>query len=271
MTDKNASAHKPDRMAVVILAAGKGTRMRSDLPKVLHLLDGKPLVEHVVETAEKLSPEKIVVVVGYKAEMVKTALKSTPLNSGLEAGAKARAKNISFVEQKEQLGTAHAVLCSKSELEKFDGVVIVLSGDVPLIDKETILELIRLRNKTASPVALLTADAPDPAGYGRIIRGNGGEIAAIVEEGDATQEQKAICEINAGVYVFDAAFLFNAIWRITPDNTQKEFYLTDVVRIALASGEKVSALKTANIDRVRGVNRPEELEALNNRAAKAKK
>jgi bifunctional N-acetylglucosamine-1-phosphate-uridyltransferase/glucosamine-1-phosphate-acetyltransferase GlmU-like protein len=186
--------------------------------------------------------------------MVKTALK---------------AKKVSFVEQKEQLGTAHAVLCSKPELEKFDGTLVVLSGDVPLIDRETISKLIELKEISASPAALLTAEAKDPSGYGRIIRGDGGEIAAIVEERDATAAQKAIREINAGIYVFDSAFLFGAIAGITPDNSQKEFYLTDVVRIALASGKKVSALKTADMDLVTGVNRPEELSALNNRAAKA--
>jgi UDP-N-acetylglucosamine diphosphorylase/glucosamine-1-phosphate N-acetyltransferase len=234
-------------VAVVILAAGKGKRMKSDLPKVLHKIGGKPLVEHVVGVAKELLPEKIILVVGHGAQLVKDALKG---------------EEILFAEQVEQHGTAHAVACSKNQLEGFHGKIIVLSGDVPLIDSATLRSLIKLKDKTGASVALLTADAEDPHGYGRIIRSASGDVTAIVEERDATPDQKAIREINAGIYAFDSDFLFRAIEKITPDNDQKEYYLTDVVRIAIAEGGKVSALKAADFNRVMGVNRPEELEAL---------
>jgi bifunctional UDP-N-acetylglucosamine pyrophosphorylase/glucosamine-1-phosphate N-acetyltransferase len=236
-------------IAVVILAAGKGKRMNSDLPKVLHKLGGQPLIGHVVATAKKLSPKKIVVVVGHGSEKVKAALK---------------VEKILFAEQIEQHGTAHAVSCAKKLLDGFLGKIIVLSGDVPLIDAATLLALIKLQDDNGAGAALLTADAENPDGYGRIIRSADGGVTAIVEERDATPAQKSVREINAGIYVFDSEFLFGALEKITPDNDQKEYYLTDVVRIALADGVKVSALKTSDFSRIMGVNRPEELAALEN-------
>ncbi|MBI3795072.1 MAG: NTP transferase domain-containing protein [Nitrospinae bacterium] len=244
MTTKDAAK---SGLAVVILAAGKGTRMKSDLPKVLHKLAGRPLVSHVVETAEKLSPDKIIVVVGYKGDLVRESL----------AG-----KAVLFAEQAEQLGTAHAVASARKLLEGFKGAVIVLSGDVPLIDAGTLRELVELRERTGAGVALLSAEVDNPTGYGRIIRVDG-RVTAIVEEYDADAAQKRVKEMNAGVYVFDADFLFVALEKIRPDNAQKEYYLPDVARIALESGVGVSAFKTEDYIKVTGVNRPEELETLN--------
>lgn len=234
-------------MAVVILAAGRGKRMKSDLPKVLHPLGGKTLVEHVVDVAREISTDKIVVVVGHKGSMVKEALGDP---------------KIIFAEQKEPLGTAHAVSTAMESLHGFAGKIVVLSGDVPLMDSATIKGLVKLRDDDGSGVALVTADAENPAGYGRIIRSHDGRVEAIVEERDATDAQKAVREINAGTYVFEAGFLRRALEMIKPDNDQEEYYLTDVVKIALATGVRVSALKAPDSSRVMGVNRPEELKAL---------
>ncbi|MBI5177866.1 MAG: NTP transferase domain-containing protein [Nitrospinae bacterium] len=239
------------RTAVVILAAGKGTRMNSDIPKVLHPLAGRPLVSHVVHTAKRLNPERIVVVVGYKGEMVKQAL----------AGEEAH-----FAEQTEQLGTAHAVMQANTALVGFAGTVVVLSGDVPLVRAETIAALIALARGEVSPVAFLSTEVENPSGYGRVLRGGNGKVAAIVEERDATPDQKLIKEINGGIYAFDSGYLFAALKKVSADNDQKEYYLTDVVKIALAEGRKVAALKLDDSRQILGVNRPEELEALNRHA-----
>ncbi len=234
-------------LAVVVLAAGRGKRMKSDLPKVLHPLGGKTLVERVVDVAKEISPDKIIVVVGHKGGMVKEAL----------GGAK-----IIFAEQKEPLGTAHAVSTAMESLRGFAGKIVVLSGDVPLMDSATLRALVKLRDDEGSGVALVTADAENPAGYGRILRSPDGRVEAIVEERDATEAQKAVREINAGTYVFEAGFLRRALAMIKPDNDQEEYYLTDVVKLALAEGVRVSSLKAPDSSRVMGVNRPEELKAL---------
>ncbi len=238
------------KTVVLILAAGRGTRMKSDLPKVLHPLAGRPLVGHVVETAKELSPEKIVVVVGYMAQSVKDALRDEALV---------------FAEQKEQRGTGHAVMQAESALASFEGNLLVLSGDVPLVRADTLRELLALSGKTMAHVALLTAEAENPYGYGRIVRGVDGEVQAIVEERDATPNQKMIKEINGGIYVFDSRFLFDALRQLAPDNEQNEFYLTDVVKIALRSGNRVAALRLSDTQQISGVNRPEELEEINRR------
>ncbi|MBI3580874.1 MAG: NTP transferase domain-containing protein [Nitrospinae bacterium] len=246
MANKDAPASAPG-LAVVILAAGRGKRMKSDLPKVLHPLGGRTLVERVVDVAREISPDKIVVVVGHKGGMVREAL----------GGA-----SVIFAEQEEQWGTAHAVSTALESLRGFAGKIVVLSGDVPLMDSSTLRALVKLRDDEGSGVALVTADAENPFGYGRIIRSPDGRVEAVVEERDATEAQKAVREINAGTYVFESGFLRRALAQIKPDNDQEEYYLTDVVKIALAEWVRVSALKAPDFSRVMGVNRPEELEAL---------
>ena len=233
-------------VAIVILAAGKGTRMKSDLPKVLHPFAGEPLVAHVARTAREIA-DTVVAVVGYKAEAVRDALAGT---------------GTLFAEQREQLGTAHAVMQARAALAGFNGAVAVLSGDVPLIRAATVRRLLALAAETGAAVTLLSAECGNPAGYGRVIRDAGGAVSAIVEERDASPVQKAITEINGGIYVFDAPFLWSALERITPANSQKEYYLTDAVNIALTQGKKVAALKLPDAGEIAGVNTVDELAAL---------
>lgn len=230
-------------LAVVILAAGKGTRMKSPYPKVLHLLAGEPLVVHVVETSLALSPQRILVVVGFKASLVKEALKSYPLE---------------FVFQGEQLGTGDAVKRTEASLQNFQGEVLVLCGDVPLLQSETLEALLQEHRKQKAVVTILTAELENPTGYGRIVRGAGGLVQRIVEEKDATPEERQIKEINSGTYVFDKDFLFSALKEVRPENVQKEYYLTDVVEIAVKRGQRVAAYLISDPDEILGVNSQEE-------------
>ncbi len=234
-------------VAVVILAAGKGTRMKSDMPKVLHPFAGEPLVAHVARTAREIA-DTVVAVVGYKAEMVQEALAGT---------------GTLFAEQREQLGTAHAVMQARAALNSFNGTVAVLSGDVPRVRAATVRRLLALASESGAAVTLLSAECQHPAGYGRVIRDAGGAVTAIVEERDASPAQKAVTEINGGIYVFDSVFLWGALEQIRPTNDQKEYYLTDVVKIALAQGKTVAAMKLPDIGEIAGVNTLDELAALN--------
>jgi UDP-N-acetylglucosamine diphosphorylase/glucosamine-1-phosphate N-acetyltransferase len=237
----------PRKRAVVILAAGKGTRMKSDKPKVLHHLRGKPLIEYVVETAQDLHPEMIVTVVGYGASDVMKSL------SG---------KTISFAIQKEQLGTAHAVLSAKDELAGFDGEILVLCGDVPLLRSETLEELLSIHQRDGSALSLLSVDTDNPRGYGRIVRGRGGEVLMNVEEGDADPEQKKINEINGGIYVFDSRFLFESLEKVSSDNSQGEYYLPDLIKLAREEQRNVSVLKLEDETELAGVNSREDMALL---------
>ncbi len=230
-------------LVTIILAAGKGTRMKSPYPKVLHLLAGEPMVIHVLETARCLSPERVLVVVGYKAERVKEALVGYP---------------VEFVYQKEQLGTGDAVRRCKSFLRDFSGEVLVLCGDVPLLRPETLKELLEEHRRREAAVTVLTAEVEDPFGYGRIVRDSKGLVRRIVEEKDATPQERSIREINSGTYVFEARFLFSSLDKIRPENVQKEYYLTDVVEIAVNEGLRVAAFRVPDATEVLGVNSQEE-------------
>ncbi len=236
-------------LVAVILAGGKGTRMKSDLPKVMHTLGGRPLVRWVLESAKKLAPERIVVVVGFGGDVVKESFRN---------------ENITFALQAEQLGTAHALLQAVDTLGSFDGYVMVLNGDVPLVKPETLLKFLDFAHERKSRAAFLSTELGDPKGYGRVIRGESGASLSIIEEKDATQEQKKIREVNGGIYLFDSNFLFETLPRISNDNGQKEYYLTDVIKIACDAGLDVAAFKLEDADQLMGVNRPEELERLNN-------
>lgn len=224
----------------VILAAGKGTRMRSDLPKVLHPVLGRPMILRVAETAAKAGCERITVVVGFRREEVVPLLADAGLN---------------WVVQDPQLGTAHALQCA---MPTPDGVseVLVLLGDVPLLRVETIDILLRARRESDSVMAVLTAIPPDPSGYGRVLRGPDGSVSRIVEQRDATPDQRRCPEINTGIMVFDALRLPDLLSRIGNDNAQGEFYLTDAVEAALAAGYGVSAAAATDWLEVRGVNDP---------------
>jgi bifunctional UDP-N-acetylglucosamine pyrophosphorylase/glucosamine-1-phosphate N-acetyltransferase len=228
----------------VVLAAGKGTRMKSRQPKVLHSAAGLPLIEHVLRTAGRISPRSIVIVVGHQAEAVRAALQATP---GLQ-----------FVLQEPQLGTGHALLQTEVSLAGASGTVILLSGDVPLLTAETLQRLVNHHEKTGAAATVLTAVAPDPSGYGRIER-NGGGISGIVEDKDASPAQRAIREINSGIYAFDLAPLFAALRQIGSANAQGEYYLPDLVRIYRDRGLVVETVTLDDPEEILGVNSRKEL------------
>ncbi len=221
----------------VILAAGKGTRFYSDIPKVLHDLHGKPILQHVLDTASACGFARPVVIIGGKAGEIERFLEG-----------KARP-----VVQERQLGTADAVKSAKKELSRFDDIA-VLYGDVPLVKKETLRSLIKCHKATASSCTVLTVDMDDPSGYGRIIRGISGGVRAIVEDREAAAEEKRVREINVGLYCFDRKDLFEAISRVRRSRVKKEFYLTDVIAILLEDGRKVSAFKADDPDESIGMN-----------------
>ncbi|TDO06028.1 MULTISPECIES: bifunctional UDP-N-acetylglucosamine diphosphorylase/glucosamine-1-phosphate N-acetyltransferase GlmU [Halomonas] len=226
---------------VVILAAGQGTRMRSTRPKVLHQLAGKPMVRHVIDTARRLAAERTHVVVGHGAEQVREALADCPVHFALQA---------------EQKGTGHAVAQALDALG--EGRVLVLYGDVPLIRHETLVEL--LAHVDEHHLGLLTVLLEDPAGYGRILRNAAGEAVAIVEHKDASETERAVRECNTGIMAMTAAQLRRWLPRLSADNAQGEYYLTDIIAMAAAEGVKVATVQPA---------RPLEVEGVNNRAQMA--
>jgi bifunctional UDP-N-acetylglucosamine pyrophosphorylase/glucosamine-1-phosphate N-acetyltransferase len=224
-------------LEVIVLAAGRGTRMRSSLPKVLHALAGIPLLAHVLETARALSPRALHVVVGHGAESVRVALD---------------AEDIHWVEQREQLGTGHAVLQAMPAVHD-DSEVLVLYGDVPLLQAQTLSALIE-----ASP-ALLTAELQNPAGYGRILRDAAGHLLAVVEDKDASEAQRALREVNTGVLAMSAADLKAFLPRVGNANSQSEYYLPDVLPLALAQGRHVGSVRAASELDILGVNDRQQL------------
>ncbi|MEJ2744631.1 MAG: NTP transferase domain-containing protein [bacterium] len=232
-----------NKLACVILAAGEGTRMKSSYAKVAHLLAGKPLIRYVVEAAKSLDPERVVVIVGHDAERVK----------------KAAGDGVEFVEQREQNGTGHAVMQTKACFTDWEGDILVLSGDVPLITAETLRRLVDAHGNGAAACTLLTALLKDPSGYGRIIRRASGKLLKIVEEEDASLFEKAVEEINAGIYIFNADSLFKAVEGLSPENRQQEFYLTDVVGILVGDGMQVEAAQADDAGEVLGINDRDEL------------
>jgi UDP-N-acetylglucosamine pyrophosphorylase len=232
-------------LAIIIMAAGKGTRMKSDLPKVLHEANGKPLVAYVIEKSQALDPARIVLIVGHQAELVRQAT----------AG-----YTVDYALQEPQLGTGHAVMQAEAALKEFEGEIIILSGDAPLFTVRTLRELIAFHRSKKAVATVLTAELDDPTGYGRVIRNaEDDEVLKIVEHKDATEEEKAVNEINSGVYVFNAAELFSALHGITQNNAQGEYYLTDVFGICFGKGKKVCAFKVADPNEIRGINTPEQL------------
>ena len=222
----------------LILAAGEGTRMKSDMPKVAHRILGLPMVEWVVRAARDAGCTRIIAVTGHGAAAVEALI-----------------GDIESVRQEEQLGTGHAVMCAREALRGFEGSLVVLSGDTPLLHAETISGLVAMRESSGSALTLLTTTVPDPSGYGRIVRDmRDGSVARIVEEKDCSAEQRRIGEINTGTYCFDAAVLFAHLDRLTTENAQGEYYLTDMVAIFNAEGLTVSAATTDEPLETLGVN-----------------
>ena len=224
--------------AAIILAAGAGTRMKSKKPKVAHEVLGRPLVRWAVEAAKKAGADRVVTVVGHGREQV------APLVEG----------DTEVVVQTQQRGTADAALAAKDALAGFDGAVVVLSGDSPLIRPDTIREMCTLRAEHNAAVVVLTMELANSFGYGRIVRDGAGEVERIVEQKDASPEEAAITECNSGFYCFDGRALFEALAQVGSDNAQGEFYLTDVLAIARAAGRGVLAYKTDDAEQCLGVN-----------------
>ncbi|WP_439024645.1 bifunctional UDP-N-acetylglucosamine diphosphorylase/glucosamine-1-phosphate N-acetyltransferase GlmU [Bacillus halotolerans] len=227
-----------DKRFAVVLAAGQGTRMKSKLYKVLHPVCGKPMVEHVVDEALKLSLTKLVTIVGHGAEEVKKQL-----------GDKSE-----YALQAEQLGTAHAVKQAQPFLADEKGVTIVICGDTPLLTAETMEAMLKEHTQKEAKATILTAVAEDPTGYGRIIRGESGAVQKIVEHKDASEEERLVTEINTGTYCFDNEALFRVIDQVSNDNVQGEYYLPDVIEILKNEGETVAAYQTGNFQETLGVN-----------------
>ncbi len=225
---------------VVVLAAGKSTRMKSARPKVLHDLAGRMLIEHVLHTARTLAAASTTLVVGHAADDVRAALAGWP--------------ELQFVVQSPQLGTGHALLQTESVLAGHTGTVLLLYGDVPLLTSGTLQRLLETHHASHAAATVLTTELPDPYGYGRIVRDGGNRIARIVEERDASSEQRAIREINSGIYALSLSKLFDTLHRLATDNAQGEYYLTDLVALYHQEGRRVEALCVDTSDQLRGVN-----------------
>lgn len=238
-------------LKVVILAAGKGTRMKSDLPKVVHKCNGSSMVHHVIEASKAAGADKICVIVGYKADIVKDVIKE-------ENGKDIELGMISFAVQEEQLGTGHAVRCAGDFIDD-EGDVIVLCGDTPLITPESLRLLCEEQSRKSNGVTVLSASFDDPTGYGRIIRDRNGEFLAIREDKDCTDEEKKVKEINSGMYIFNSAALKKALGEIRNDNAQGEYYLPDAIELIRGYGLSVGAIEAAHIEDIFGVNTVDQL------------
>ena len=225
-------------LVAVILAAGKGTRMKSKLPKVLHKIGGKPMLQHVLDAADAAGAARKVVVVGHEAELVEAMV----------------GEQAQMALQAEQLGTGHAVMQTEAVLKDFCGTVMIMCGDTPLLEAAELKKFYEGHVASQAAATVLTAFMDDPAGYGRIIRDADGNVLGIVEEKDAVLEQKAIKEINTGIYCVEAPLLFEVLAILTCDNAQGEYYLTDVLAKLNAMGKKVGGVATADSDMIMGIN-----------------
>ena len=222
----------------VILAAGMGTRMKSKMPKVLHTVCGKPLSKWVIDASKAAGADKVCAVVGHKAETVKEVLGDV----------------CEFALQAEQKGTGHAVMQAIDVIKNSKGEVVILNGDTPLITAETINKAIEYHKNNGNQATVITAILDDATGYGRIVRDNDGSVLKIVEQKDASEEEKKINEVNSGMYVFDAQSLVYALDKITPNNAQGEYYLTDTIEILLSAGKKIGGYAISDNDEIRGIN-----------------
>ncbi len=245
------NGNEKQKVSAIILAAGKGTRMKADVAKVMHPLCGRPMLTYSVDAARAVNAEKIVVIVGHQAGLIMEAFKS---------------QGLIFVEQHEQLGTGHAVLQARDVFRGYDGTILILCGDVPMLSPSTISALLEIHILGKSIVTVLTTILDDPSGYGRVIKeGEKGDISRIVEEKDASPAENKIKEINTGIYCVESNFLFRAVRDIGNENIQKEYYLTDIVGIAWQKGFKTRSFIAANSSEVMGINTPDDLEKASER------
>lgn len=227
-----------NKVAALVLAAGKGTRMKSRLPKVLHKVGGKAMVERVLDTVNAVGVDRSVVIVGFGGEEVRAYL----------------GDRCEYVTQAEQKGTGHAVREAKPVLGDFDGTIVLMCGDTPLVTEDTIKALLNEHAATGAAATVLTAHMENPTGYGRIIRDEEGKVLRIVEQKDGTPDELAVQEINTGMYAFDSQKLWPCLAQLSDDNAQGELYITDVVGILVNAGERVSAYMTMDEDESLGVN-----------------
>jgi len=235
-----------DDVGVVILAAGKGTRMKSDTAKVLHRVARKSMIVHVVERALEIAPDNVYIVVGHQAEQVKDEV--------------TRFHQVNFAYQKQLLGTGDAVKAAIPGLDPGIKDVLVLCGDVPLIKEKTLRELVNTHKITESGITVLATEVNDSKGYGRIVLDSHNHLLCIREEADAADDEKKIKKVNTGIYCFDRDLLVEALNEISPENSQGEYYLTDVVEIAQRKGQKITVVTTQDSNQVMGVNTLEELD-----------
>lgn len=248
-------------LITLILAAGKGTRMHSDLAKVLHPINGRPMIHYVLDTARALRPRRIIVIVGHQAGAVRRELAGStglPGPAGLPGPSRL---TVEFAVQEEQLGTGHAVRQAEPLLAGECGVVLVLAGDTPLIRPSTLASLIHAHRRDGAAASVLTAGVDDPTGLGRILRDGAGRIDRIVEEKDATEEQRVLKEINTSTYCFEPVLLLRALDRLTPENRQGEYYLTDTIEILRREGHRIADAPAGMPEETMGINTPEQLSA----------
>lgn len=227
------------QLSAIILAAGKGTRMQSDKAKVLHLLLGEPLLAYSLKLAASLGSEKVVVVVGHQADAVRQAFTDA---------------ECVFVEQRPQLGTGHAVLQARDHFIGYEGMILILCGDVPCLGVSTVRSLIDVHCRERATVTVMTTVLEDPGSYGRVITGSDGDVLKIVEARDATDQERSVREINTGIYCVDGPFLFEAVSQIRNKNSQHEYYLTDIIEIARSLGKRIRSFIAADSLEVMGIN-----------------
>lgn len=224
----------------VILAAGDGTRLRSNRPKVLHEVCGHPMLHYVLRVAGEAEADRHVVVIGYEGDQIRQSF--------------AGRNDVAFAEQKERLGTGHAVQMTRDAFQGYEGNILILAGDTPLLTVQTLRNLVEWHCHQDAAVTILTTEMPEPRGYGRILRYEDNRLQGIVEEKDANRYERAIREINTGSYCFDAQALFQALDQVTPQNVQNEYYLTDCVRILVEQGRRAEAVITDDYTEAIGVN-----------------
>ena len=240
------------KIAAVILAAGKGTRMKSELPKVAVRVSGKPMLSYVIENLQKSGINQFVIVVGYKKEDV--------MNIASASGAQ-----IQFALQESQNGTAHALLSAEEAIKDFNGSIVVASGDMPMIQPETFRLLMETHQNSGNGATVLSAIMENPTGYGRLVRNNAGELIEIIEEKDASDDIRKIREINTGTYVFECPEIFDILKNIKSENKQNEFYLTDAVSIFRKRGIPVGSVAVKNTDESLGANSIEDVKLIENK------
>lgn len=237
-----------ENVAAVILAAGLGTRMKSDKAKVLHEVQGRPMILYVVETARKIAGEDVVVVVGNQARIVREIVSETA--------------ELHFAYQEKQLGTGHAVLCALPHIPAHCEHVVILYGDVPLVLPETINSLVENHFDTRRDISILAVELENPAGYGRILLDDDKQIIGIIEEADATAEQRQIKLINSGIYCVRKEFLSDALPSIDPNNVQGEIYLTDIISIGYKNNKNMGLMLAKNCQQILGINTCEDLKVV---------